>query len=270
MQRLEPQDYSRLRPLFAGLRSNLVVDSIIVGNTPARVFADDPDAPRVGLMWDRQDGLLLAGDATANAETVASPHRIINDVILPDARARRIPTLTLLVDPPVWESRLTELLSGRPAQPIWRLAYRFLAPNLAPILPPGYVMARMDAALLENDRLANAGEMRGWAFSFWRSLADFERNGFGFCAVTPEAIASWCLTVFAAGDAYELGLATAPEHRGRGLATAVAAACVRQSLACGAIPHWQCEETNPASMAVAAKVGFGQPDRYIAYQFPTA
>jgi hypothetical protein len=71
MERLDPEDYSRLRPLFAGLRTHLVVDSMIEGNTPAWVFADDPRAPRVGLMWDRQDGLLLAGDPGA-ADDLAS------------------------------------------------------------------------------------------------------------------------------------------------------------------------------------------------------
>jgi GNAT superfamily N-acetyltransferase len=76
--------------------------------------------------------------------------------------------------------------------------------------------------------------------------------------------------VFVARDAYELDLATAPEHRGRGLATAVAAACISECLTRRATPHWQCEEANPASMAVAEKVGFGQPARYIAYQFETA
>jgi RimJ/RimL family protein N-acetyltransferase len=101
-------------------------------------------------------------------------------------------------------------------------------------------------------------------------LADFERGGFGYGAVTSQAIASWCLTVFAAGDAYELGLATAPEHRGRGLATAVAAACISECLSRSATPHWQCEEANPASMRIAEKVGFGRrPLRYIAYQFTT-
>jgi RimJ/RimL family protein N-acetyltransferase len=114
----------------------------------------------------------------------------------------------------------------------------------------------------------NAGEAR-LVLSFWRSLADFS-GGFGYSAVTSQAIASWCLTVFAAGGAYELGLATAPEHRGRGLATAVAAACISECLSRSATPHWQCEEANPASMHIAEKVGFSRPLRYIAYQFTTA
>jgi RimJ/RimL family protein N-acetyltransferase len=157
-------------------------------------------------------------------------------------------------------------------RPIWRRAYHFLgnAPDPETVLSSGYALRRMDAALLEDDRMANTGEARGWVLSFWRSLADFERDGFGYCAIAAQGVASWCLTVFAAGGAYELGLATAPEHRGRGLATAVAAACISECLSRGATPHWQCEEANPASMTVAEKVGFGRPVRYIAYQFTTA
>jgi RimJ/RimL family protein N-acetyltransferase len=273
MERLDPKDYRRLRPLFARMRAHLVVDSMIEGNTPAWAFVDDPRAPRVGLMWDRQDGLLLAGDPDAADDRRMSALRwMLGEEILPDARSRWIPALTLLVDRSEWSARFADLLPGREVRSIWRRAYRFLgnAPDLVAVLPSGYVLRRMNAALLEDDRLANAEEARGWVLSFWHSLADFERGGFGYGAVTSQAIASWCLTVFAAGDAYELGLATAPEHRGRGLATAVAAACISECLSRGATPRWQCEEANPASMAVAEKVGFGRPVRYIAYQFATA
>jgi RimJ/RimL family protein N-acetyltransferase len=217
--------------------------------------------------------LLLAGDpGAADDLAIFTLREILRDEILSDACSRWIPALTLVVDRPGWPERFADLLPGREIRPIWRRAYHFLGNAHDPeaVLPSGYVLRRMNAALLEDDQLANAGEARGWVLSFWRSLADFERGGFGYGAVTSQAIASWCLTVFASGDAYELGLATAPEHRGRGLATAVAAACISECLSRGATSHWQCEEANPASMTVAEKVGFGRPARYMAYQFTTA
>jgi RimJ/RimL family protein N-acetyltransferase len=281
MQRLDFGDYPRLQALFEGLRFNLVVDSILAGNTPAWAFADNLAAPQVGLLWDRQDGVLLAGDpAAADDRVIAALSGILRDEIMPDARARWIPGLTLLVDPTGWQHRFPELLPGRPVQPAVRRAYRFDGPALDPAAhsPPGYTLRRMDAALLADDRWPNMGEARGWVLSFWRSLADFERAGFGYCAIREDAdgdltapgeVASWCLTVFAAGRAYELGLATVPEHRSRGLATAVAAACIAECLARDAIPHWHCEEANPASMAVAVKSGFAAPTRYLGYQFDT-
>ena len=76
MQRLDFEDYPRLRALFEGLRFNLVVDSILAGNTPAWAFADSLAAPRVGLLWDRQDGVLLAGDpAAADDRLIAALQR---------------------------------------------------------------------------------------------------------------------------------------------------------------------------------------------------
>jgi RimJ/RimL family protein N-acetyltransferase len=64
------------------------------------------------------------------------------------------------------------------------------------------------------------------------------------------------LTVFAAGDERELGLATNPQFRGRGLATLAAAACVAQAARESIHLHWRCWASNPPSAAIAEKLGF--------------
>jgi RimJ/RimL family protein N-acetyltransferase len=86
--------------------------------------------------------------------------------------------------------------------------------------------------------------------------------GFGYALLEGPAVASWCLTVFASGQAREVGLATVEAYRGRGYATRVAAACLEQCLRAGCVPHWQCREDNLPSRAVAEKVGFVEPVVY--------
>jgi len=85
-------------------------------------------------------------------------------------------------------------------------------------------------------------------------------------------IASWCLSVFASGMHFELGLATVPDYadeyiRGRGHATLTAAACVEHCVEHGLTPHWHCWEDNAPSIRVAEKVGFERPERYTVYRF---
>jgi RimJ/RimL family protein N-acetyltransferase len=46
VNRVGPKDLQRLRPIFEGLRYNLVVDSILDGNTPAWVYADEVRQPQ--------------------------------------------------------------------------------------------------------------------------------------------------------------------------------------------------------------------------------
>ena len=127
--------------------------------------------------------------------------------------------------------------------------------------PAGFELRRIDDGLLVS-HLAHLDEVRGWIDSFWYSPEDFLHTGFGFCALVDDQIASWCLTVFAAGSARELGLATVPAFRGRGLATRLAAACVEHALTHDLRPHWHCWADNCPSVGVAEKTGFALEREY--------
>ncbi|RPJ41003.1 MAG: GNAT family N-acetyltransferase [Chloroflexi bacterium] len=233
--------YPAVLPLFQPLDFNLVIRSVVEGHTPAWVYADDPTSSRAALLWDRQDALLIAGDSH-DANLRADLGDRIRDHIVPDARARWIPELTLFYTPG-WERTLPALLDGFRLQPAQRLNYRL--PNgqwSQPVplpSPAGFELRRIDDGLLVS-HLAYLDQVRGWIDSFWHRPEDFLHTGFGFCALVDDQIASWCLTVFAAGSARELGLATVPTFRGRGLATRLAAACVEHALTHDIRPHWHC------------------------------
>ena len=268
---LPPSSLPSLLPLYAPLDFNLVLRSMVTGSTPAWAFADREDLPHLALLWDRQDALLLAGD---NQDLVAMAwlRNLLHNQILPEARARWIPELALFYTP-AWEPMLPSLLNGLDARPAYRYSYRYpesARPKLPP-LPDGYALRRIDAALLESER-GNLEQVQGWIDSFWHSPADFLRAGYGFVVETIGAapvIASWCLTVFAAADARELGLATIPEHRSRGLASQAAAACILHGQSLGQEIHWHCWTDNPASAVIAEKLGFQLEREYKVYRLKT-
>lgn len=54
----------------------------------------------------------------------------------------------------------------------------------------------------------------------------------------------------------EIGVATLPEHRGRGYATACASAAAAAVLAPGRTVLWTCDEAHAASLAIARRLGF--------------
>lgn len=267
MDQLEQHQLARLRPLFEGLRYNLVVDSVLDGHTPGWVFADRVENPSVALLWNRQDAILVAGDGR-DASVQVDLRREVLPSIVTDARQRGIPALSLHYFPESWEDAIEHILRGRQLEKVWR---RYYQPGPLKVawqenVPSGCQMRRIDQVLLVED-LRQVSHVRGWVLSFWRSIQAFEETGFGFCLVQGEAIASWCLSVYASGNARELGVATAPEYRNQGSATLTAAACVEHCLERGWVPHWHCWEDNHASAAVADKVGFVKPRRYSVYRF---
>ena len=272
LTRLSGDRYPLLRPIFAALRYNLVVDSVIDGNTPAWVYADDADYPTSALLWDQQDAMLVAGDAS-DAVFNAALARALDSEILPDARRRGVPVLSLHYPDEDWASVIEAvILQGRGAEKAARRYYRWgsLKVEWRQSLPPDYEVHRLTPELLVQTELENMDQVVGWVDSFWRSHAAFAETGFGFCALRGQAVASWCLSVFASGRDYELGLATMPAHRNQGLATVTAAVSVEHCLSLGGTPHWHCWEDNTPSQVVAAKVGFERPVQYTVYRFPVS
>ena len=270
VEKLSTGNYARVRPLFADLRYNLVIDSIIDGHTPAWVYVDQRTAPRQALLWNRQDALLLAGSPD-NGTFNRAVDGLFTGNILPDARARSIPQLALFYDPAGWEEQLTTLLRGQPAAKVRRRYYQ-PGPTGEPApgtVPAGYRLRRIDEELLRQQEVRNIAQVTGWVRSFWPGTTAFLEQGFGYCLLEGEhTVASWCLTVYKSGADYELGVATAPAYRQQGFATLVAAACVEHARARGFTLHWHCWEDNAPSIAVAARVGFEGSTPYTVYHIP--
>jgi GNAT superfamily N-acetyltransferase len=264
--KLKEQDCWRVSALFEPLRYNLVVDSVIAGHTPGWVYVDDVSAPQSAWMWNRMGTMLLTGNPHNRAFNRALS-AILGEEVAPDARRRRIPSLTLHYASDAWKSAADLLLPGARPKRMWRRFYAFdhLRVDWRDELPSNCVIRRIDRQLLQEDRPENVDHVVGWVLSFWRSIEDFVETGFGFGLIEGEAMASWCLTVYATGCDFELGLATVPECRSRGFATLVAAASLEHSVAQGFTPHWHCDEHNVASIRVAEKVGFSDPTRYEVY-----
>ena len=267
MQQISPSQYPNVRPLYARLQYNLAIDSIIAGNTRGEIYVDHPTQPQSAIMWNKQDTLLVAGSAPSQS-VCNDLGDLLRTEIFPAARRRTIPELALLYTPIVWETHMAELLIGMNFKKAYRRFYTAhkLKPNWRARLLPGYMLVPIDQELLENDEIDGIDSVRGWILSFWETLQSFNTTGFGYCTITRQQIASWCLTVYTSGRQYELGAATAVEYCNKGLGTVVAAACVAHCDTHDYTPHWHCWERDRAAIAVAQKVGFDRPMGYSVFQ----
>lgn len=271
LYKLDAKQYQRVGPVFEELRYNLVIDSVIDGNTPAWVYADAKRFPRSAWMWNRQDAMLVAGNEDNDAF-----NRVLADLIaekvIPDAKQRGIPLLSLHYSPQSWESVIDRvLLKGGRAEKARRRYYALGELNIdwKAHMPLDSQMVRIDEKLLARTDLHNIDSVVGWVRSYWCSNREFAQTGFGLCLLMGDTVASWCLSVYVSGRNLELGLATVPDFRNKGLATLTAAACVEHCLINGIVPHWHCWDDNYPSVAVAGKLGFERPTGYTVYRLKT-
>lgn len=268
---LHTSDFPKVLPLFRDMGEHLVVRSILEGHTLGRVFADDMVQPRSACVWSTMDAMLLAGDPDSPLFNAAF-NRLLHDELIPDAQARGFPFFSVYLAPNGWVPRRDTLLRGAAPETVARRMFRLaeLRVDWRMALPATLTLARMDAPLLARTDLANLGDALGWVRSFWPSVGRFVREGVGYCVLDGTAVASWCLSVYAAGDALELGVATAVSHRGQGLATVAAAAVLEHCLSQQIIPHWHCDLVNRPSVRVAEKLGFVPAHDYEIYRVSCA
>lgn len=91
---------------------------------------------------------------------------------------------------------------------------------------------------------------------FWRSAAQFLGNGGGWVLERGSDVGALAFSSFRFDDLVEIGIETAPDARGRGLATAAAAHMIGDALERGLTPVWSCREGNAGSLRLALKLGF--------------
>ncbi|MCB9419801.1 MAG: GNAT family N-acetyltransferase [Ardenticatenaceae bacterium] len=270
MIHLSPEQYAAVRPLFTPLQQNLVVESVLDGHTQGRVYADEAANPQLAMLWTLMDTVLLAGQP--DERRFPALRRLLLDEMLPDARARYIPHFTLLIDRPEWAAQFPALLPDQPLVDVPRLDFHLAGRRVdwQNLLPEGMHLHPLDSAFLARTNLANIMNVVGWVRSFWPDVAAFEQRELGFAVVAGQTVASWALAVYAGARALELGVETAVSHRGQGLATIAADACLAACAARGITPHWQCDEANAASVRLAARLGFVPQRQYRAYRLPFA
>jgi RimJ/RimL family protein N-acetyltransferase len=260
---LKRDDYESARPLFRPLRYHLTSAAVLDGNSPGRVFVDDPAQPGTAFMLS-PEGSYLAGDPDNDVFNQA----FNRDVVSRRTLGEDVRVLFLVVHPERWRDRLPSLLAPHAPVTMRRRHYvcRTLRCDWRARLPEAYAVHRIDRALLDSARLTVPDHVMGWVENNWGSIDRFLQGGFGFATVSEGEIVSWSLADCVSRDQCEIGIHTVPAHRRRGLATATAAAAVEHALSHGfAMVGWHCPEDNLGSIGTAERVGFWRERDYAAY-----
>lgn len=151
------------------------------------------------------------------------------------------------------------------APPEWLPLLRALDPGVAPwprlmaALPADLAVPASGAGLLGPDDAAGLAALdaeNAWIHDSWGG-ADALAAARVARAVCVDGHPVSVAVPFYVGDGFEdIGVVTAPGHRGAGYSTACAAALVGDVRARGRVPSWTTSPGNVASRAVAARLGF--------------
>ena len=267
---LAPGAYARVLPLIDGAPfrySALVLRAMAAGTCPGQIWVDDADHPAAALMWDQGGYYFLLGDADNNDFNSALA-RLIAEEVAPQAVGHGFGAFKVDYSPDGWAERVPAIFSTASLVERERVCLALDGPPLtgwAGRIPDGYELRRVDSALLASLDAPSRAALTGEIACCWRSTEDFLKQGFGFCVVRGEVLVAWSTAEYVSGRDTGIGIETKEEYRGRGFATAAAAAFVGHCLAHGLTPYWDSWRSNAPSVAVGRKVGFRELLEYTVY-----
>lgn len=268
---LEPAQFHRCRNLVnRGI--NLESKAIIAGMNPGRVFVDDVDHPRSGMIWQGNlDGFHFVGDS-GNPAFNYEIRAYIDTIITPQAVELGVEWFECLGDHPSWYRVFQEELFADRHLAGWNQYVYNLNPAdfrsiRRPELGADYEVQQVTMELLRNHPMQHLEMIEATIGEFWQSQEDFLENGLGFCVLYHGQVVSLCMTGFRYRNIHALDIKTMESHRGNKLAQCAVYAMVEHCLRHDFIPYWDCSEGNLPSNGIARRIGFQIEFAYEGYEF---
>ncbi|MEH7379520.1 GNAT family N-acetyltransferase [Bacillus sp. JJ1533] len=266
--KLEPVHFNKIKPLLAGLESHPVINGVIDGNNLGEVYADSRSNPETAFIWAKNEMFYLCGKVDHH-EFNLGLEEFISSVIRVEALPEE-DTLNLEIYPNhEWNGSIESIFTRVTLHKGERVPFVFhkewFNPDDMKKIPEGYEVRLIDKELIEWDE---SQIVKNEIIKFW-DLHSFFQNGFGYAVVHGPAVVGTCLSVFVSKNEYEIGINKYDSsHRGKGLATAMARAFIKDCLSRGGNPHWTTESFRKDSIVIAKKVGFEQLENYNVYYLP--
>ncbi|MCC3356364.1 GNAT family N-acetyltransferase [Bacillus sp. REN16] len=270
IEKLIQIQFNLVKPLIPGLENHPVLNGVIDGNNPGEIYVDNRNQPETAFIWAKNEMFYLCGrvdNQKFNFELEEYIASVIRDEALPEED-----TLNLEVYPNhEWNGTIESIFTRVTLFKGERVPFVFhrdwFNPNSSKEIPEGYEIKLIDQVLIESDE---SNVIKNEIMKFWgESLDSFFQKGFGYAAVQGSSVIGTCLSVFVSKNEYEIGINTYdPSHRGKGLASAMARAFIKECLSRGGNPHWTTESFRKDSIVIARKMGFEQLENYPVYYLP--
>lgn len=274
---LAKEQFYKVKSLFAPYRHQLLTRSVMEGHSVGEIYVDNRISPKCAVMRGIHFEVYLAGDPGCTTKEKEFSDWFSEQIFAP-VKEKGFPYLNVYYVSEAWKQRISRFFAQEGYQ-TEQVKKRFYTLDLnaasrscskfdlvSTSLPGGASIQPITSELVNDTEKTNLDQMLLWIELSWPSVEHFLQHGMGYAVVEDNAIASWCLTLFAADADWELGLMTLDAYRKKGYAKALALACVNYSLANGKQPLWNCDDTNLPSIHVAESVGFQLERSYEVFQ----
>ncbi len=263
MSEVLPADNQEGRLLFGELeRSHALVAAFFEGCASAHLFVDDDAKPRAGVIVCNSR-VLCAGDASQQRFIKEIEHRFTGELI-PAHTARGNDAYLVYASGDGWNGVLHNIFPNRSFYDGTRQYYEITGfiPQTDLNLPNGFSMQIITPELLSSS-VEGLSTVKEEMCSERASVEDFLARSFGLCALYENEIAGWCMSEYNVGNRCEIGIATAPDHQRKGIATLTTRYFLAEANRRGYTRvGWDCWKRNEASVATARKAGFTLIEEY--------
>lgn len=247
-----------MRSLFPGRQLEMVMDSILDGNTSGRLWTLDPDEPGAfSLLWDQNNNKFYVSGEETSPHIQPALTALVSGEIREEAMRRGRLYFGVRALSEALAERSQEafgpFLRGRRDNYFYACVRDSVELDWEPRLD-GTRIVPIDTDLLEGT-LAATDTVIEEILLMWPSLKRYQDRGWGTAAVIDGEIGSWCTAEYVGHRFCGVGIETASKMQNRGLATATAARFISEALVRDRIPHWECDVKNIPSVRVAEKLG---------------
>ena len=253
MKAVDTEKRRGLSDLFQGYKWNYLPDAILDGYM-GEAFVDDQEHPQIAVLEAPKLKLSILGGNARHP----SARTYIEELPAP-----RI----VMFAAEGWEELVREIHRGRLIR-LPRYAFTSEKLDLAHLydlksqLPDGYRLERMNINLAQKLASERSDFAADHMLNF-DSPEHFIARGFGFCVLEGDEVVSLGTTFAVCDKGIEIQIDTRKNHRGRGLATVVAAQLLIHSLENNLDPNW--DAANKASVGLAKKLGYTPQGTYSMY-----
>lgn len=244
--------------MFPGSQSTLLVQSVLAGNTVARLWINgDIGHPDIAILWDfGNKGLYVGGTLSSNQSLTDLP-MFLHGQLAAVARSAGMSYFSVRALLPEAINPLVATLGDSLTSNRLKLFHEY-APGPRPLANNQSInmqLVSIDGNLLSSG-LANSDRVASEIKWMWPSIDRFLAHGWGIAGVADGQIICWCTAEYVGPSHCGIGIETIDGHQNRGIATATGARFIEECLRRGRKPCWECDSTNSPSLHVAQKLGF--------------
>jgi GNAT superfamily N-acetyltransferase len=263
MPEISPLDDQPARSLFHELeRSHALVAAFFEGCATARLFVDDIAAPQTGVIVCNSR-ILCVGDAT-RTDFLDEMEHVFSTELISAHTARGNDAYLVCASGKGWDKAVPYIFPTRTLYHGNRQYYEItdFTPKTDLQLPHGFSMELITPEFLSSG-VEGMSAVQEEMCSERASVEDFLARSFGICPVYENGIAGWCMSEYNVGERCEIGIATAPNHQRKGIATLTTWTFLAEAHRRGYTRvGWDCWTHNEPSGATARKAGFTLIEEY--------